>query len=379
MRKYTVNGSNTIESKIASDMETIVRRVTTVLDESDLVSIILGGGYGRGEGGVRLQDGTETLFNDYDLFIISQPLTHFKAKAYQHKLKHLSEELSAEIGIEVDFSRIQAVTTLPKAEFWLFWYEVKYGHIVIWGNPKVLRYLPAWNGENIPLEEASKLLLNRGVGLHLAKERIDSADFDAKDEFIARNMFKAIMALGDTILMCEKKYHWSYQERQKRFASLSSHPLVMRFNLMDMYMESIKYKLNPFDVIYDKAGYISWYNEILTVFQSVYYDIFSHILEAHILDVRSYLAHLNKRFYTQVGSKDTLKNIVLNLRDHHGKGILQEVNLRYPRYRLFYSLPWFLFHENLELYRLDEVLGLPEQSSNETRLRQFMSLWQKYN
>src|SRR5512133_3508140 len=99
MRKYTINGSEEFEQKITSDMEVIVRRVTTVLDESDLVSIILGGGYGRGEGGVRIIDGKEMLFNDYDLFIISKPISHFKVKSYQAKLKLLTEELSTEIGI----------------------------------------------------------------------------------------------------------------------------------------------------------------------------------------------------------------------------------------------------------------------------------------
>jgi hypothetical protein len=92
MRLYTINGSIEFEQKITSDMKAIVNRVTTVVGESDLVAIILGGGYGRGEGGVRVIDGNELLFNDYDLFVISKSISRSKLKTYQNKLKLLTKD-----------------------------------------------------------------------------------------------------------------------------------------------------------------------------------------------------------------------------------------------------------------------------------------------
>jgi hypothetical protein len=379
MRKYTVNGSDAIEQKIASDMEVIVKQVTTVLPQSDLLAIILGGGYGRGEGGVRIQDGIESLYNDYDFFIISKDLLPLKAKRYQKQLRALSHELGKQIGIEVDFSPIQPISALPKADFWLVWYELKYGHQVVWGKPNILRYLPQWQGEDIPLEEAAKLLLNRGVGLALAKEKLDSEGFDPKDEFVTRNIFKAVMAMGDAILMSEKIYHWSYQERLRRFQSLEHHTLVARYNLLQPYSETIQYKLNPFDVNYDKQGFQTWYNEILSAYMQVYYSVFSVLLKAHILDSRTYLAHLESSLYLQMDTKSALKNMALNMRDHKGKSFQFDLYLRYPRYRLFYCLPWFLFHEKCDLYRIDAILGLPEHSPEADRRKQFLSLWSMYN
>ena len=72
MNKYTVYGSEELEKKIDSLMELISDRVVETVGRRDLAALVLGGGYGRGEGGVLTDDkGEMRLYNDFDFFVIT--------------------------------------------------------------------------------------------------------------------------------------------------------------------------------------------------------------------------------------------------------------------------------------------------------------------
>ena len=90
--------------------------------------------------------------------------------------------------------------------------------------------MPEYNGEKIPLIEGLKLLLNRGTGLILSRQRLQSDSFDNEDnDFVTRNIYKAAMAVGDGILMMKHQYHYSYQERMARFKSDDPGPHGSKF------------------------------------------------------------------------------------------------------------------------------------------------------
>jgi len=64
---YTVESSSAINSKIEFDLNIVVEKVSTSL--SGVHSILLGGGFGRGEGSVVVENGEVRIVNDYDIFV----------------------------------------------------------------------------------------------------------------------------------------------------------------------------------------------------------------------------------------------------------------------------------------------------------------------
>ena len=117
--RYTVYGSSQLDERIDADMETIRKSIFPIFEPQDLRAIILGGGYGRGEGGVFISEGTESLYNDYDMQIAVNHISHQKIHAYQQKVRDASHLLSRQIGIDVDFGPLLTPFKIKNAPFFM--------------------------------------------------------------------------------------------------------------------------------------------------------------------------------------------------------------------------------------------------------------------
>ena len=67
--------------------------------------VFLGGSYGRGDGGVRLDRENGILYNDLDFFVFARNTTSGDAAL----LKKIAEKYEHELKVDVDFSRIMTV------------------------------------------------------------------------------------------------------------------------------------------------------------------------------------------------------------------------------------------------------------------------------
>lgn len=377
MDRYTVTGSGTLESMIAEYQEIVVKEVLAVIPPQDLRAIILGGGYGRGEGGVFIENGVEKLFNDFDYFIICRNLPGALVKSYQRKLEPISEKLTAAFGIDVDFSPLQPTRVLPNAPFWLIWYELRNGHRVIWGNEKILQAMPNYDGKNIPLYEGMKLFLNRGVGLLLAKQKLHESHWEEEREFIARNLHKAALAIGDVILMMGQLYHFSYVEREKRVLHGN---LPIGAELRQLYGEAVRYKLQPYNDVHSFEEMERWYGEILMWYLQVLYQLSSAYLQKNITDSNAYKDALSKRLGKWETPKGYIRNLLYNCRDFKLRNINVKWYLSYPRERLLYLLPFFMGDTgNYNSTEINKILCLNSTSDFTEQWANFLQLWKKYN
>ena len=68
---YSVYGSSDFEAMMDKLLKSVVDEFLSKTDLSKLSALVLGGGYGRGEGGVFRHDGIEELYNDLDLFVFT--------------------------------------------------------------------------------------------------------------------------------------------------------------------------------------------------------------------------------------------------------------------------------------------------------------------
>ena len=157
MGKYSVKGSAAFDAHIDADMQRIADAVYASPFSKHWKALVLLGGYGRGEGSPCISpNGEELPFNDYDLIVVTDSLDPLLKRA----LKTMEKDLSEKIGLPVDLYPYLA-SALPKCEFSLLNYEMKYGHRVIRGNQKILAAMPAYPHDAIPLSEGTRLLMNR--------------------------------------------------------------------------------------------------------------------------------------------------------------------------------------------------------------------------
>jgi len=389
MNRYTISGSEEFENKIDAILDVIVKRVLERIKPEYITALILGGGYGRGEGGVLKSGDIETLYNDLDLFVITPRLTRKIRSRVQETFHDLHKELSAEFGIDIDFSPPQPINVLPEAPFWMVWFDLKMGHKIIYGKENVLQYLPAWQESELPLMEALKLLLNRGVGLLLAEKEIQKPEPDS--DFINRNIHKAIQAMGDAILIAEKKYSSSSIERISRLknhkSKLSEYKPTPKSSsnwLLNEYQNSMNFKLYPEKRDLDTSIAAKWLFDVKIVFRMVYYQLWALYFEEagcswQGKDLSDYQKCLENCYGRSYPLHELLRNLVHNIRYDRFKMFSFDFYCRDLRYRLFNIFPYLLFGEEIKKDKLMLATGLSNLSGRDVTFERFISLWKQYN
>ena len=181
-----------------------------------LQAVVLGGGYGRGEGGVRHTSGGSRLYNDLDFFVFTRGASSRTAARIDETLKQLSGRREKELGIAVDFGPAKNISSLKNVASTLMFQELRRGWVPVWGKADLENWIPALSPARLPRSEALRLLLNRGMGLIFAGEYLKSGRNDP--DFIVRNMNKAVLGGGDALLLASGLYRWRGEDRVEAFS-----------------------------------------------------------------------------------------------------------------------------------------------------------------
>ena len=384
---YTIDGSPALEARIRNDMAAIREAVLAEVPARDLTALVLGGGYGRQEGGVFVTEHGEQPFNDYDLFVVV-PFRSRRRRARLHAtLNRIGERLSERMGVDVDFSRPIPSAGLPRLGPELMWLEMRQGHCVFHGPREALAAVPAYTPADLPALEGTRLLLNRGVGLLLARRQLARVDFAPSGhdlDFVVRNIRKAEMALGDVVLQATGRYVVPYRERSRILDNLEPHAVaaVDLDALKDCYREAIAFKLRP--VLAPPPGFtlIGWWNETVRLFETVH-----RWFEARRLGLRDltweHYVDLNLAASPGRGPLDAVRQVAHNL-SAFGPRVLAEVQTvsRPPRERLLKALPYLLYgdHPAAVTRGVRQCLLGPRDIDMETLFtRCFLPVWMRYN
>ena len=167
---YSPEGSPEFNRWMHETMLRIGAEVQRVLGDN-LVALILGGGYGRGEGGMIVKDGRQMPYNDIDFTLVVKS----KSKVPWDGLNAISSSFASELTIHVDFSRPLTIYDIEHWPCWLMWYDLLNGHIVINGPSDILtKHAPeiasqsssrhrrdptsskSWGGTSVGLESSSR-------------------------------------------------------------------------------------------------------------------------------------------------------------------------------------------------------------------------------
>ena len=214
-------------------LEQILAGVKADLEDSGF-SVYLGGSYGRGEGGVRKDRENGILYNDLDFFVFFRK----NSPGSTALLKSVSEKYEKMLHVDVDFSKPAGIKEIKRNHKRLMMQELKRGYRLVCGEDLLETHLPALPAGELPFSEACRLLLNRGMGLMLAARKI--ADGSNEQDFILRNIYKAILGAGDAILIARRAYRWHISERVK---ALMESDLPREWK--ELYQSAAAFKRSP--------------------------------------------------------------------------------------------------------------------------------------
>jgi hypothetical protein len=366
-------GGPELNALINRELEIVKAEVLERIPPRDIAAIILGGGYGRGEGGAAVSpDGSLSPFNDYDMFLISENVSPPRKRAMQKTLREISDELRGKLTVDADFGVIKTRRELPRQPFTLMWCDLAAGHEVLRGDRDILRALPPMPPGKLPLREGIFLLLNRGAGLLLAKESMESGEPDA--EFIVRNINKALAACGDFALIKEGRHSCFASERVRRFEERP--PAGLPADFAKTYREVSLGKLRAPKIpglgIPELKILIS---TTVPFFRDFYLDALGipPKYSAGPIEKQLKSAIFNSAEFHRDGS--VIKNIILNCLHCGLTGLSPEWFCKYPRWRLAAALPALLADPPAP----PESLPLPGNAGAGAARDKFFKLWRRFN
>ena len=207
-----------------------------------LQAVVLGGGYGRGEGGVLRTPAGNRLYNDLDFFVFTRSADSRTAARIDAALKQLSASREKDLGIAVDFGPAKNISSLKNVASTLMFQELRRGWVPVWGEADLENWIPPLPPARLPRSEAVRLLLNRGMGLIFAGEYLKEERLDP--DFIVRNMNKAVLGGGDALLLASGLYRWRGEDRVEAFAGYVRDE-GLPSDWASLYERAFRWKLEP--------------------------------------------------------------------------------------------------------------------------------------
>lgn len=307
--KYTVYGDAAFDAMLDKHLAAVAAAIAASAVAGDIAAVVLGGGYGHGEGGVfSTAAGEAKLYNDLDFFVIAENRSRCRIKKLDRVLKVLGRKFSRKIGVDVDFGPAKTRRQLPKLPPNIMWQEVRASHKVIYGDETILDLLPDYGLRQMPHSEGLRLLLNRGAGLLFAQQRLEQENLTEPDrDFIGRNLYKAILACGDVPLLLRNQYCLSAVERLRR---LEQDPPDEE--TMDMYRLAVQFKLSP--EIYSIQELVMLRETAMALFERACLNFFSVCCGFPINNLRELQMVFETRCYLvkTSGIREPVKNFILN-------------------------------------------------------------------
>lgn len=231
-----------LDHLIFQQLKAVLAELLQSLGSDQVEALVLGGGYGRGEGGAFGAPGDFQPYNDYDLVLIHRATDQ---EQLHEVLRHIHEVYSDKFSIHVDITPIElgAVNRLPLA---LTWYELFKGHHVLYGPENCLHDLAERKLSELPETEWGRLLVNRGSGLlftlwkHQGKPCAIGHD-ESFENFATRQIEKAWLSLGDVWLAQKNSYDTLVINRRQNWLALEGD--VPSWS--EYYLNAVEFKLNP--------------------------------------------------------------------------------------------------------------------------------------
>jgi len=335
-QRFTCDGSDALEQHLSKTCERVADGIRKLLPSETFTGLLLGGGYGRGEGGVLRTCSGDKPYNDLEFYVFIRGALLLAERRWRGALHELGESLSPEAGLEVEF-KLMTNAKLRRSEPTMFYYDLVMGNRRVVGDESLLAGCEHHrDAAKIPLHEAARLLMNRCSGLLYAAERLSRKTFGAEEaDFVGRNIAKAQLALGDVLLTARGQYHWSCRERHRRLESLAFENAAWREPMLRHHAAGMEFKLHPIRSEATRDALAAQHAELKELARSLWLWLESRRLGTAFGSVREYAEHPAAK----CPETSPLKNLLVTARAFG----LSSVSTQYPRERLLRTLPVLLW------------------------------------
>jgi len=222
MTKYTTSTEG--DKKVEQDMKIICQEILEKISRENVYSILLTGGFARGEGAIKIEKEKIFPYNDYDIQIISEKETS------KNEIDKISGEISEKLGYRGigNFYPFKKENQKAKENFYLDLkcnskeslkkmlprirtYELRNESKILYGEEKwgeLRELIPNYKLEDIPLSEGAKLLLDR------LSQMIEyySTEKRHENEFLTYIIQQAYTACCTSLLFLKKKHQIGYKK-----------------------------------------------------------------------------------------------------------------------------------------------------------------------
>ena len=378
--RFTVDGGQELESRLAKTCSEVLAAVQKLIPQEKLEALVLGGGYGRGQGGVRKTKSGEKPYNDLEFYVFVRGNVHVSERNYHAPLHELGERLSSDAGLHVEF-KVYSIDKLRDSPVSMFTYDLVAGHKVIFGGEEIFQecqhHLIA---RDIPLHEATRLLFNRCSGLLLAKDFLRNPELTPEQQdFVGRNIAKAQLAFGDAVLAVYGRYHSNCLERAERLNKNPSDfgPPALG-EIQRVHAMGVDFKLHPSRTRASRAELLESHAQSSKLGLQLWLWVESRRLDRPFTTAQEYALSPVSKCPESV----PWRNALLNLRTFGPGKIFDRNNFRYPRERLLNALSLMLWDEatspeKAAQWKLPELLQAKSATWPDL-IQAYQHLWQHY-
>lgn len=272
---------------------------------TNLVTLVLSGGFGRGEGGIVRTDKGDHAYNDVDLFLFVKDATVVD----RSKLHAIEESFSERLRAEVEFGPPTTLHALSLVRPAQIWYDLIHGHRVLAGDPGFTNSFTPSVRNQVPAYEGSRLLLNRGAGLLWVRLAAGGHCAMPDPEFVRRNIWKANLALRDGALIIDGAYTPDWRSRidayKAWFGRTKPNAKLLQIEAIERAAE---FKTAPY-----RFPQIENADALVAEWVEAFLEMESMRLGQSFPDPSAYQAYSGLR-ETAVDSKDWLRNLAQNVK-----------------------------------------------------------------
>ncbi|MFO1459239.1 MAG: hypothetical protein U1G08_07495 [Verrucomicrobiota bacterium] len=391
-KRFTLDGSDTLEAYLGDLCGRVRDGIRGLIPADRLDAVLLGGGYGRGEGGVLRTPSGDRPYNDLESFVFVRGNALLAERRFRGPLHELGERLSPGTGLDIEF-KVLTLDRLRRSPTTMFYYDLVQGHQCLVGNESALAGCEHHrDATRIPLHEATRLLMNRCSGLLFSLERLERDSFGPEEaDFVGRNVSKAQLAFGDVLLTAAGQYHWSCRERHERLKHLVAadepglfprpEAAMIGRELVAQHREGVEFKLHPIRSTLSREALAERHERLVRLGLDLWLALENRRIGIGFPSVYHYANWPGNKCPEQPG----IRNRLVNLRAFGPRVLLQSGAGRHPRERLLNSLPRLLWlrsggapmdPEYLPLLQRDLDTQAPDFPS---LVGAYAKLWSRFN
>jgi len=356
MGTYTIHDDKYVDLQIQEKIDEIVNFIIKNVPQVD--SLILTGGFGKGEGSTVITDGIVRPLRDFDFIIVSsKKISHDHIRNVKGLLDQNwqcdSYKYNKEFSIDISTTSLDNINIFPD----IMTYDLKNSKVV-YGED--IRNKIRWNAKDVPLRSGARLLFQKStalIGVLSSNYLSDGVPESLKKTFM-REVSKVYIEIGSVLCILIGQYDSHCSTRAKIINNMYETSFPELFaqipTLSDKISKATRHKLNPSLSVYGDYDPVSYWfetrddlGEVMKYFFRIYcgfpfddwLNFSQNIKRCHS---RKYFSPLIKNYleYNNFPRPDplvTILNALFNINENleYMRSISREPYLKYNLSKLF--------------------------------------------